>query len=189
MNDRIKDLENEALEAVLDEAQSRFTHAVSMWRRFCESPIEEAFGLALTVDMLCLGEQIFGEDVDILCAAPDRFAELKAKGHIGRYRRYAAMLVPQAVVGTYRVDFLVYITYNEERIAALAIECDGHEWHNVDKARATADRQRDRELTALGYRPLRFSGSELWRDPFKASHEICTLAAEIMVEFDPESHG
>lgn len=59
-------------------------------------------------------------------------------------------------IESYRVDFLLQI-----RGGCIAIECDGHEWHEKTKQQAAYDRSRDRELLALGIRTIRFTGSEI----------------------------
>ena len=53
----------------------------------------------------------------------------------------------------------------------IIVECDGFDYHS-DRDRFTNDRQRDRTLISLGYEVLRFSGSEIYRDPFKVSAEL-----------------
>jgi very-short-patch-repair endonuclease len=50
------------------------------------------------------------------------------------------------------------------RDGMLNIECDGARWHDTPQARMR-DRSRDNELTADGWRILRFSGSEINRTP------------------------
>ena len=46
----------------------------------------------------------------------------------------------------------------------IGVECDGHDFHEKTKEQAARDKKRDRDLQALGYRVLRFSGSEIYRD-------------------------
>jgi len=53
----------------------------------------------------------------------------------------------------------------------IVVECDGFDYHS-DKVRFTNDRQRDRTLTSMGYEVLRFSGSEIFRNPFGVSAEL-----------------
>lgn len=46
-----------------------------------------------------------------------------------------------------------------------AVELDGHDFHERTKEQAARDKSRDRDLTLLGWRVLRFTGSDVWRDP------------------------
>ena len=45
----------------------------------------------------------------------------------------------------------------------LAIECDGHAYHSTCRQKL-ADRRRQREIEAMGWRFLRFSGSQIVTD-------------------------
>lgn len=77
---------------------------------------------------------------------------------------------PQVQIENYRVDFLLTSIQCKQ---TFVIECDGHDFHERTKEQAAKDRSRDRELTALGYRVLRFTGSEIWRDPWGCADQIC----------------
>lgn len=71
----------------------------------------------------------------------------------------------QAKIGNYRLDFLlVHVTPKDEK-TFVAVECDGHDFHERTKEQAARDKMRDRFLTARGIKVLRFTGSELYRDP------------------------
>lgn len=74
----------------------------------------------------------------------------------------------------YRLDF-VFTTVggvdgNRER--PLAVELDGHDFHERTKEQASSDRARDRALLALGTTTIRFTGSDVYRDP-KAVLDEC----------------
>jgi len=62
-------------------------------------------------------------------------------------------LTPQAQYGIikYRVDF----AFPAQR---LAVECDGRGWHDAER-----DARRDAHLEVLGWKTLRFTGSEIYR--------------------------
>lgn len=82
-------------------------------------------------------------------------------------------LMPQAQVGAYRVDFLIYGRFEgRDQICKVIVECDGHDFHERTKEQAKRDRQMDRELTAAGYRVFRFTGSEIYRDAVKCADEV-----------------
>lgn len=77
---------------------------------------------------------------------------------------------------TYYLDFLLSIWLKNNTTVHLAIECDGHEFHEKTKKQAQYDRQRERDLTSVGYTVVRFTGSEIYKDPYKCAEEICDLA-------------
>ena len=68
-----------------------------------------------------------------------------------------------------RADMLIWVP-NEDRLG-IVVECDGFE-HHSDKDAFVADRRRDRALRAAGYEVLRYSGSEIHKDPIAASSDL-----------------
>lgn len=80
-----------------------------------------------------------------------------------------AILAPQYHVsipgGTYRLDAAVPET-------KIAIELDGHEFHERTKEQVAYRNRRDRDLQAAGWTVLHFSGSELLRNPIAAVREV-----------------
>lgn len=77
------------------------------------------------------------------------------------------ILRPQYEWGRYRSDFL-FIGYRHRII----LECDGHDFHERTKGQAEHDRAKDREAQRLGYAMLRFTGSEIYRDPQECIRQI-----------------
>jgi hypothetical protein len=57
----------------------------------------------------------------------------------------------------------------------IAVECDGHDFHEKTKEQAAADKARDREIVAAGITVLRFTGSEIWKDAEKCAQEVEAL--------------
>lgn len=91
---------------------------------------------------------------------------------------YCALFIePQAQIGNYRVDFLIlaidWRLYPKPQVwRKLVVECDGHDFHERTKEQAAKDRSRDRDLILKGFDVFRFTGSELWRDPWKAAQQV-----------------
>lgn len=88
---------------------------------------------------------------------------------------------PQVIVGEYRVDFMCYMETilpsslwpNATPVRNfLAVECDGHDFHERTKKQAARDRARDRALLAAGIPSMRFTGSEIWGDAYGCVTEI-----------------
>lgn len=69
----------------------------------------------------------------------------------------------------YRADFTVTMG---DMTKTLVIECDGHDFHERTKEQAARDRKRDRDMTGSGYRVIRFTGSEIWRNPWDCAFEV-----------------
>lgn len=65
----------------------------------------------------------------------------------------------------------------------MVIECDGHDFHERTKQQAAHDRKRDRAMTQEGWMVLRFTGSEIWANPFAC----VTQCAEIAIVADYEA--
>lgn len=72
--------------------------------------------------------------------------------------------------GSFRLDFAI-----DPDGARIAVECDGHEWHERTKEQAARDKSRDRALVAAGWRVIRFTGSEIWADPRRCALEVSSL--------------
>lgn len=100
------------------------------------------------------------------------------------------ILESQAVVEGYRVDFLISAwtegrvwrpgggtTEGDARWRNLVVECDGHDFHERTKEQAAKDRSRDRTLSQMGYDVFRFTGSELWKDPWDCADQVYEWAA------------
>jgi very-short-patch-repair endonuclease len=89
---------------------------------------------------------------------------------------------PQAHVGDYRVDFLITAMNLHASVASqrvwrrLVVECDGHQFHERTKEQAAKDRSRDRWLTSKDFDVYRFTGSELWRDPWACAEQVLDWA-------------
>lgn len=85
---------------------------------------------------------------------------------------------------TYRVDILIMADANGGW-GFVAIECDGHDWHDRTKQQAAYDRARDRELLRIGIPTLRFTGSEIYHDAFRCVNE-CWLMVPVVNRYENE---
>ncbi|AHX12918.1 hypothetical protein CH75_06350 [Dyella jiangningensis] len=66
----------------------------------------------------------------------------------------------------------------------IVIECDGHDYHERTKEQAAHDRKRDRAMTVSGITVLRYTGSEIWRNPFACAEQVISLALSMQVQHD-----
>jgi very-short-patch-repair endonuclease len=119
----------------------------------CESFIERRFAVAL----------LFSEQFT--------FVPAEGVGVVGE-DRHGIVLGQQVPVAGYRLDFAMKRGEGEARIA---IELDGHAYHDASPDTAERDRVRDRVLTAMGWRVIRFTGREVVRDAMtcaRTAHEL-----------------
>lgn len=121
---------------------------VSRYGTQCESPIER-----IMLEALCLQGWISNGAFPRINDSVGKFTTIR----------------PQAQIGSFRVDFLVI---PDDNAPSLVIECDGHEFHERTKEQAAKDRSRDRALQSMGLGILRFTGSEIWRDPWRCAVEV-----------------
>jgi very-short-patch-repair endonuclease len=90
----------------------------------------------------------------------------------GPITEHGFFLQPQFEVGNYRVDFAFGMTRDTAARKCIAIECDGHQWHEKTKEQAARDKARDRFLMIKGWPVLRFTGSEIHRDAAACAESV-----------------
>ena len=85
-----------------------------------------------------------------------------------------ALMVPDSVtpmtqvkVERYFIDWSVHLSNGKK----LAVELDGHDFHEKTKEQASKDKKKDRTLVSNGYTVIRFSGSDVWNNPFECCRE------------------
>jgi very-short-patch-repair endonuclease len=89
----------------------------------------------------------------------------------------ALLLVRQCRLLDWPADYVVVVLSDPNKF--IVVECDGHDFHERTKEQAARDRSRDRRLQAAGHHVLRFTGSEIYRDPMKCAEEVLDRANEI----------
>lgn len=60
------------------------------------------------------------------------------------------------------------------------VECDGHDFHERTKEQAIRDRARDRAFQAAGIPVFRFTGSEIYNNPFACAREVRNFLRKII---------
>jgi hypothetical protein len=79
---------------------------------------------------------------------------------------------PKRKVGPYEIALAIRVRGPQNRILKLAIECDGHDFHEMSAEQAIKEKQFEKALTAGRYRLLRFTGAEISNDPAKCAAKI-----------------
>lgn len=148
--------------------------------RYCpgDSPIEKVLALALIMRSrmnMCeyTGVLVLDRNEDF---APVQDLIDNEPGF--RDRRTTFILRPQVQLDGWRVDFIASV-YNwrdadpsKHKWMHLIIECDGHNFHERTKEQAARDRARDRAATLSEMPVMRFTGSEIYRDPMGCAEQI-----------------
>jgi len=83
-----------------------------------------------------------------------------------------------------RTDVFIYVPANDD--FNIVVECDGFQYHS-DKGSFVSDRQRDRALKANGFEVVRFSGTEIYRDPARAGIELFDYLQRLRLKRFPET--
>lgn len=120
----------------------------------CDSEIERAF-LATFLLLSRLGDIRLRHE----------FEEKESSGFV---------LVPQVRIGDYRVDFVLGVP-GRPLSRCIVIECDGHDFHEKTKEQASRDKSRDRFLNTKVAKVIRFTGSEIFRDPSSCCAEALSI--------------
>lgn len=120
----------------------------------CESPIEQLLAIALEAIRI-RDINLYNPFIEII----DIEKQLEIK--CGRNK--------------YRVDFHIPVAYKNQVGKNFVIECDGYEFHQKTKEQVEYDNKRQRNLQKAGYTVIRFSGSEIWNDPYGCAFDIKNL--------------
>ncbi|WP_292382204.1 DUF559 domain-containing protein [Mesorhizobium sp.] len=140
--------------AELQRGKIDYFHAQKLF----QSPIEVAMAEALLIM-----ETGYGWEFDGLI---DVFEDFRDGD------RVIVQIVPQKAVGPYKVDLAVRVRDANDQYHFIAVECDGHDFHEKTKLQAAHDKKRDRYLQSQGYKVYRFAGSEIFADPKKCADEV-----------------
>lgn len=80
---------------------------------------------------------------------------------------------------SYRVDILLVVRPVTGNAVRLAVECDGHDFHDRTKQQAAYDRARDRELLMHSVSTIRFTGSEIVHSPERCAGDVWDVVGKL----------
>lgn len=155
-------------------AEENALHLLSRLDKACESEIEKmlmaAFYNVCEPQVANDFRLMWAYGLDFRQAADLAITDLR---FLDACQNGSVAIVPQLKVEPYRLDFaLIGAALRASSLALIAVECDGHDYHERTKAQAARDRQRDRFLMAAGWSVLRFTGSEIYADPENCGAEL-----------------
>jgi very-short-patch-repair endonuclease len=170
MDENVKRVIDELGEAAGVAAEEDYLHVVDLIGRRCESPIE-----SLLLAGLVYQSHVYGGGPS---GAP---AITFFRGERIVHPPFPSIgCVAQCDIGPYRLDFYIEGTRGgiDGVYFKLAIECDGHDFHERTKVQARRDRQKDRWLQSNGIAIFRFTGSEIWNNAETCVDQIDTFISE-----------
>ena len=94
-------------------------------------------------------------------------------------------ITSQYKIGDYRADFFVWVSYGN-KCRGVVVECDGHDFHEKTKEQAARDKRRDRAIVEAGYSVMRFTGSEIFKDPDGCAKQVQKVIQDIANRFSTE---
>lgn len=161
-----------------DEIAAVFNFLLASWDRFAlsKAAIEGRNEAYRHLGGLAALAQCYRSDIGVTQSPIER--EMY-RGLIGRAASWGNWsLQIQHRVQNYKIDLAFLRRDNEQPV--LAIECDGHDYHERTKEQAAHDRSRDRVLLGLGIKTIRFTGSEIYRrGGDDCAREAIALAASV----------
>lgn len=116
----------------------------------CNSPIESIFMMAFNIVSILREKELNDDDYGV-SIFPQHEIQIEKK--------------------KYYADFFIWIQNSESDISVL-VECDGHDFHEKTKEQVEKDNEREYELKMAGYEILRFSGSQIYNNPFKCANDV-----------------
>jgi len=94
------------------------------------------------------------------------------------FERWPDMVWTQYKIGPYRVDIAAEFKLGS-KTHKVAIECDGHDYHERTEQQARHDKNKDRFLQSQGWLVARFTGKEITECPKKCAEEIFNLVLDV----------
>lgn len=172
--------EDKMLQSLMHGAKMAFEEGqVGIIRRYCQSEIEQMMAAALTASI------VFREKGKWLSPWPaDRLKAFASTVHL---ELFDCVIAPQVKVGRFVVDFALAFPRHDMPPAIVAVECDGHDFHDRTKQQVARDKARDRFMAERQIPVLRFTGSEIWKDAYACAEQVRQTAENVFDEAFNES--
>lgn len=156
--------------------QERF----NAWVRLAEAAVDDLFWRVSRLGGLCRSpvEELFLAELIRVAPSVTVFDPIEdTQIHVTHDESEPDWLLvtPQFPVGKFKVDFLIQNRRGKTLTGQVAVEIDGHNFHEKTKEQVAKDKARERAIVATGISVLRFSGSEVFRNPAACVHEIGSI--------------
>ncbi len=151
--DRAKEVFFATIKELAKREDKRLCEICSLWMEDyyeCKSPIEKIFMIAMNFVYILRADELKENDVGFFIF-PQCEIECERK--------------------TFYSDFYICIDRIGEEVSVL-VECDGHDFHQKTKKQVEYDNEREYEIKKQGYDILRFSGSQIYNNPFKCANDV-----------------
>jgi hypothetical protein len=86
------------------------------------------------------------------------------------------VIAPQYQTRNHRIDLALFINIFANEEIKIAVECDGHDFHEKTPDQAARDKERNGDLQIVGWRLLRFTGRQIRREPKRCAARVAELA-------------
>lgn len=146
----------------------RCSNKISKLLDKCDSPIEILFAMALMIR----GEQNYCGELQKWVLSDYDHEKYLYKNYGEGYLPTLNVICPKKKIGAYIPDFYIYQKNANDEESSAIVECDGHDFHEKTKEQVARDKKRDRYFQSLNMKVIRFSGSEIYKDPFACVDEL-----------------
>lgn len=139
-------------------SQEMYVQIIELGGRGISSPIEQAFFIAMHV--MCRAHYLpINQDPELIDGKPS-FPS-------GVY------MSNQFQLDLYKIDFHVsHCRAIGPKTSTVLVELDGHDFHDRDKHQRSYEKARERYIARAGRVLLRYTGSDVMKDPYRVAHEV-----------------
>jgi len=156
--------------------------------------IAQHIGSQIRIDMELTDVSVYDEDDDGEKCSPFLYIENKIKVYNGKNllsktNSCIHVASQKKVNDGYIIDFELS---GDIPIVNMAVEIDGHDWHEKTKEQAKSDKERSRFLLRSGYPEIRFTGSEIYSKTSDCAKEMFNTYISVYYTYvmsNPESHN
>lgn len=86
--------------------------------------------------------------------------------------QYKIKINNNTYIGDFIIQYDKYINVFIKKDFKLIIECDGYDYHHTEKKQIEHDYERENNLKINGYDVIRFTGSQIYKNPLKCAQEV-----------------
>ena len=115
-------------------------------------------------------EKIESPIEQIFITAFDLYIKMNKKENLFLFSQYPIKIKKKKYIADFYFEEDEYVNrFNTDK--RIVIECDGHDFHQKTKEQVKHDNEREYDLKMAGYEVIRFSGSQIYNEPFKCAED------------------